>query len=124
VITPASFVAKGNLDVSFFMSHSRLRPSGAAELFLSNMVGHREGIFLRRPTMATPDDRKNKDMGEGNYEAAARFDADEAKFIKDHKSELPKLAREAADALDGPEGESLRQASKASALGKNKNPKS
>jgi hypothetical protein len=49
-----------------------------------------------------------KIQGEGNYDAARKFDADERAFIK--KGGVEKKAREAEQALDGPEGEALERA--------------
>ena len=46
--------------------------------------------------------------GEGSYEAASRFDEAEAKFVKD--GPVQQKAREAADAIEGPEGEELEKA--------------
>lgn len=47
-------------------------------------------------------------QGEGNYEAARKFDQDERDFIKTGK--VDKKAREAQQALDGPEGADLEKA--------------
>ena len=54
-------------------------------------------------------------QGEGNYEAGRRFQDAEHKFVE--TAPVEKKAREAADALDGPEGEELEAARKASAKG-------
>ena len=53
---------------------------------------------------------KSKIQGEGDYDAARRFDKEEAAFVKSGK--VPEKAREAADALDGPEAEDLERARK------------
>jgi hypothetical protein len=58
----------------------------------------------------------NKIQGEGDYAAARRFDADEREFIK--KGEVEKKAREAEQALDGPEAEELERARKETGDGK------
>lgn len=50
----------------------------------------------------------NQIQGEGNYDAARRFDRDEEKFVK--TGPVEQKAREAAEALDGPEGEELERA--------------
>jgi hypothetical protein len=55
---------------------------------------------------------KDHIQGEGNYDAARRFDAEERAFIK--KGDVEKKAREAEEALDGPEGEALERARKES----------
>ena len=54
-------------------------------------------------------------QGEGNYVAGRRFDEAERKFVE--TGPVEQKAREAADALDGPEGEELEAARKASAKG-------
>jgi hypothetical protein len=51
-----------------------------------------------------------KIQGEGDYDAARRFDADEKAFVEKNSAAIPGLAKEAEDALDGPEGEELRKA--------------
>lgn len=50
----------------------------------------------------------NQIQGEGNYDAARKFDAEEREFVKSGKVE--QAAREAEQALDGPEGEALEKA--------------
>ena len=50
----------------------------------------------------------NQIQGEGNYDAARRYDKEQAKFAKSGK--VDKKAREAEDALGGPEGEELERA--------------
>jgi hypothetical protein len=54
---------------------------------------------------------KNQIQGEGNYDAARKFDAEERAFVK--SGQVEKKAREAEEALDGPEGEDLERARKA-----------
>jgi len=51
---------------------------------------------------------KNQIQGEGNYDAARKFDAEERAFVK--KGGVEQKAKEAKDALDGPEGEELERA--------------
>ena len=53
---------------------------------------------------------KSDIQGEGNYEASRKFDADERAFIK--KGDVKAKAREAEQALDGPEGAELERARK------------
>ena len=54
-------------------------------------------------------------QGEGDYDAARKFDAEERSFVQSGKVEAK--AREAEQALDGPEGAELEAARKASAEG-------
>ena len=51
---------------------------------------------------------KNQIQGEGDYDAARKFDAEERAFVK--KGGYEKKAKEAEDALEGPEGEELERA--------------
>jgi hypothetical protein len=50
----------------------------------------------------------NQIQGEGNYDAGRRFQKEEQQFVKSGKVE--QKAREAEEALDGPEGEDLERA--------------
>jgi len=56
---------------------------------------------------------KDKIQGEGDYEAARKFDAEERAFVE--KGGYEKKAKEAEDALEGPEGEDLERARKETA---------
>jgi hypothetical protein len=58
----------------------------------------------------------DKIQGEGNYDAARKFDKDERDFIA--KGGVEKKAREAEQALDGPEGADLEKARKDTGAGK------
>jgi hypothetical protein len=59
---------------------------------------------------------ENKIQGEGDYDAARKFDKDEREFIQ--KGGVEKKAREAERALDGPEGEELERARRETGEGK------
>ncbi len=65
-------------------------------------------------------DANAKVQGEGDYEAARRFQKEEQAFVRNGAVE--QKAREAADALDGPEGPELEAARKASAAGRSVKP--
>lgn len=58
------------------------------------------------------DKKKAQDKvhGEGNYAAARDYDNRVEKFVSEKKSEIPKYAKDAEKALDGPEGDKLRAA--------------
>ena len=58
---------------------------------------------------------ENKIQGEGDYEAARRFRKEETEFVQSGQVE-PK-AREAEEALDGPEAEELERARQETAKG-------
>jgi hypothetical protein len=53
---------------------------------------------------------KNQIQGEGNYDAARRFDEEERKFVK--SGQVEQKAKEAEEALEGPEAEELERARK------------
>jgi hypothetical protein len=53
---------------------------------------------------------KSQIQGEGNYDAARKFDQEEQAFVK--KGGIEQKAREAEAALDGPEGAELEKARK------------
>jgi hypothetical protein len=53
---------------------------------------------------------KSKIQGEGNYDAARKFDDEERAFVK--KGGIEQKAKEAEAALDGPDGADLEKARK------------
>ena len=59
--------------------------------------------------------KKKQVVGEGNYAATRKFDAEQASFVKKNKAKIPALAKAAEAALEGPEGDSLRNAEAAAA---------
>lgn len=63
----------------------------------------------KAPKKAKPA-RKKQIVGEGDYAATRAFDADQAAFVKRNKAEIPKMGKDAEKALDGPEGDALREA--------------
>ncbi len=63
----------------------------------------------------TPGKSESQIQGEGDYKSAKRFDDEEAAFAKSGKVEA--AAKEAAEAIDGPEGADLEAARIASAKG-------
>ncbi len=66
--------------------------------------------------MASSTPQNPKDMqGEGNYDAARKFDKEEAKFVKSGKVDA--AAKAAREALDTPEGKDLEAARHAAARG-------
>ena len=54
--------------------------------------------------------RKKQIVGEGDYAATRKFDSDQAAFVAKNKANIPNLGKEAETALDGPEGDSMRDA--------------
>ncbi|MCB2076411.1 MAG: hypothetical protein KDE55_01805 [Novosphingobium sp.] len=54
--------------------------------------------------------------GEGSYDGAEKYQKEQHEFAQ--SGDVKEKAREAADALDGPEGAELEKARKATASGK------
>ncbi|MEY4707631.1 MAG: hypothetical protein RJB58_1354 [Pseudomonadota bacterium] len=54
--------------------------------------------------------KKKQIVGEGDYQASRAFLKDQSSFVKNNKSSIPAMGREASRALEGPEGDALRQA--------------
>ncbi len=59
--------------------------------------------------------KKKQIVGEGDYAATRKFDADQVGFVKRNKAKIPELGKAAEAALEGPEGDSLRDAEAAAA---------
>jgi hypothetical protein len=68
-----------------------------------------------RATKKKAPAKKKQIVGEGDYAASRKFDADQAGFVAKNKAKIPAMAKEAEKALDGPEGDSLRDAEAAAA---------
>jgi hypothetical protein len=64
-----------------------------------------------------PKSGNSKIEGEGNYTATHNYDKKLEKFVRDKKSEIPGMAKDAEKAVEGPEGDELR---KAEEIGKSK----
>ena len=61
----------------------------------------------------TMAERKTGDsgvQGEGDYRSARTYKRDIEKFVKEKGSEIPEMAKEAEQALEGPEGKELKKA--------------
>jgi hypothetical protein len=58
-------------------------------------------------------------VGEGDYQASRAFLKDQSGFVKKNKAKIPALGKEAEAALEGPQGDMLREA-EASAAGRSR----
>ena len=54
--------------------------------------------------------KKKKIIGEGDYAASRTFLKDQSGFVAKNKAKIPALGKAAEAALDGPEGDALRDA--------------
>jgi hypothetical protein len=54
--------------------------------------------------------KKKQIVGEGDYAASRTFLKDQSGFVEKNKANIPAMGRQAEEALDGPEGDSLRGA--------------
>jgi hypothetical protein len=80
------------------------------------------GVKIKEATMTdTPDKSQSQIQGEGDYASAKRFDDEEGAFAKSGK--VAAAAREAEEAIDGPEAVELEAARAASAKGESLNKK-
>ncbi len=70
---------------------------------------------MATPTPQDSHKAQGEMQGEGNYEAARKFDKEEAAFANSGKVEA--AAKAAKDALDGPEAEALEAARQSTASG-------
>jgi hypothetical protein len=59
--------------------------------------------------------KKKQIVGEGDYAATRKFDADQASFVKKNKAKIPEMGKAAEAALEGPQGDDLRAAEAAAA---------
>ena len=63
--------------------------------------------------------KKKQIVGEGDYQASRTFLKDESGFVKKNKAKIPAMGKEAEAALEGPQGDMLREA-EASAAGRSR----
>jgi hypothetical protein len=54
--------------------------------------------------------KKKQIVGEGDYAATRKFDKAQANFVERNKASIPAMGEAAEKALEGPEGDSLRDA--------------
>jgi hypothetical protein len=59
--------------------------------------------------------KKKQIVGEGDYAATRKFDADQASFVKKNRAKIPEMGKAAEAALEGPQGDELRAAEAAAA---------
>ena len=59
--------------------------------------------------------KKKQIVGEGDYQASRTFLKDQSGFVKKNKAKIPALGKEAEAALEGPQGDMLRDAEAAAA---------
>ena len=53
---------------------------------------------------------KKKTIGEGDYQASRTFLKDQSGFVAKNKAKIPAMGKAAEAALDGPQGDALREA--------------
>ncbi len=54
--------------------------------------------------------KKKKTIGEGDYQASRTFLKDQSGFVAKNKAKIPAMGKAAEAALDGPQGDELRDA--------------
>jgi hypothetical protein len=63
----------------------------------------------RKASVKAPAKRK-RIVGEGDYAASERFRKDETSFVEKNRTKIPAMGQAAEKALEGPEGDALREA--------------
>jgi hypothetical protein len=63
--------------------------------------------------------KKKQIVGEGDYQASRAFLKDQSSFVDKNRDRIPAMGQEAEQALDGPQGDALRDA-EASAAGRSR----
>ena len=63
--------------------------------------------------------KKKQIVGQGDYQASRSFLKDQSDFVKKNKAAIPAMGKDAEKALEGPEGDALREA-EASAAGRSR----
>jgi flagellar motor protein MotB len=71
------------------------------------------------PKKPTRKAKKKQTVGEGDYQASRTFLKDQSGFVKKNKAKIPAMGKEAEAALEGPQGDMLREA-EASAAGRSR----
>jgi hypothetical protein len=64
----------------------------------------------KAPARKAAAKKKQPIVGEGDYAASRAFLKDQAGFVEKNKAAIPAMGKEAEKALEGPEGDSLRDA--------------
>jgi|SRR5579883_946044 len=64
----------------------------------------------KAPARKAPPRTKKQDAGEGDYAASRAFLKDQASFVEKNKGNIPAMGRQAKEALEGPDGDDLRNA--------------
>ena len=59
---------------------------------------------------AKPAAKKKQNVGEGDYAASRAFLKDQSGFVEKNKAGIPAMGKAAEKALDGPQGDALREA--------------
>jgi len=82
----------------------------AAKAAVKTKKSKKTAAKAKKPVKKAAPKKKKQIVGEGDYAASAKFDKDQAAFVKRNKAKIPELGKDAEAALDGPEGDSLRAA--------------
>ena len=65
---------------------------------------------LKKAAKPAKKAKKKQIVGEGDYQASRAFLKDQSGFVKKNKDKIPELGKEAEAALEGPQGDALREA--------------
>ena len=77
----------------------------------TRLAGSKRGRTTASKRAATrPQTGRAEEYGEGNYTASREFIRDQTGFVRKNRRNIPKMGREAEEALEGREGAELRAA--------------
>jgi len=94
-------------------SKSRKTSKGAAKRKTGRKVSARapKSASAKKGSRSSGRGRARKEiLGEGNYTASREFRRQETGFVRRNRGRIPQLGEQAAKALEGDEGNELRQA--------------
>ena len=82
------------------------RPAKKAKAAAKKAPARKASVRKTKPAAK----KKKQIVGEGDYAASRAFLKDQSGFVEKNKAAIPAMGKEAEKALEGPEGDSLRDA--------------
>ena len=67
-----------------------------------------KAVAKKAPAKKAP--AKKKTIGEGDYAASRSFLKDQSNFVEKNRADIPAMGKDAERAMDGPQGDMLRDA--------------
>ncbi len=86
------------------------RTTGAAKVKRAPAKRSKAKKAGKAKTSKAPAKKKMQAVGEGDYAASKSFLKDQSSFVAKNKAKIPAMGKAAEKALEGPEGDGLREA--------------